>query len=296
MRYKGVHNDLLGATMKNFILITLLLLTGSVNGQERQSMDSLTRVLEGVLKTDQELRRLLPSVEKEHDFSSVQKQELLTKITLQDSINRRIVTSFLDRYGWLGASETSSFANAALFLVIQHSDLTTQLKYLPMMKDAVNKGKARPQDLAYLIDRVNMSQGRFQIYGSQINGSSFFPIEDELNVNSRRKSVGLDKIEDYAKSLNISYTTPKKDYLKSKIVIMGNIRDINGIGLDSVQILWGNNKLVAQTDKGGNFKVVTEKSFVNWALIFRRKGYLSASSPLDNGVNVFGINYRLRKK
>ena len=74
---------------------------------------------------------------------------------------------------------------------------------------------------------------------------------------------------------------------------MGRISDMNENGLDSVQIFLGNNKLLAQTDKGGNFKVVTDKSFVNWALIFRRKGYLSASSPLDNGVNVFAINYRL---
>lgn len=282
--------------MKNYILITFLLLTGSVKGQENQSINSLTGVLERVLKTDQELRRLLPSVGKEHGVSSVQMQGLLKKITLQDSINRRLVTSILDTYGWLGASETSFSANAALFLVIQHSDLTTQLKYLPMMNDAVNKGKARPQDLAYLIDRVNMNQGRFQIYGSQISGSSFFPIEDELNVNSRRKAVGLGKIEDYAKSSNISYTTPKKGYPKNKIVIMGTISGMNGIGLDSVQIFWGNNKLLTQTDKGGNFKVVTDKSFVNWALIFRRRGYLSSSSPLDNGVNVFQFNHRLLKK
>jgi hypothetical protein len=41
-----------------------------------------------------------------------------------------------------------------LFLVIQHSDSTTQEKYLPLLKQAVKDNRAFGHDLALLEDRV----------------------------------------------------------------------------------------------------------------------------------------------
>ena len=53
-------------------------------------------------------------------------------------------------------------------MVIQHADLKTQQKYLPIMRDAVSKGKANVGSLALLEDRVALGMGKSQIYGSQI--------------------------------------------------------------------------------------------------------------------------------
>ena len=82
------------------------------------------------------------------------------------------------------------------------------------MQEAVKKGKAQPQALALLEDRILTNQGKEQIYGSQvrINESGkfeFFPIKDEPNVNKRRASVGLGTLEEYAKYFNINYVLPK---------------------------------------------------------------------------------------
>ncbi|MGE3825703.1 MAG: DUF6624 domain-containing protein [Bacteroidia bacterium] len=118
-----------------------------------------------------------------------------------DYKNLEKVNSILETYGWLSADEVGDTGNQALFLVIQHADILTQEKYLPMMKEAVKKGNARPQDFALLVDRVEMRNGRPQVYGSQLvnkNGkTTLYPIIDSINVNKRRAEVGLESLEEY---------------------------------------------------------------------------------------------------
>jgi hypothetical protein len=61
--------------------------------------------------------------------------------------------------------------------------------------------------------------------------------------------MGLDTVEAYAKGFNLSYTVPRYDRLKNKIVISGYIFDKNNQGLDAVKIYWGNNRLLTQTNE-----------------------------------------------
>lgn len=134
---------------------------------------------------------------------------------MQDSVNLLKVTRILDKYGWLGPDVIGWQGGTALFLVIQHADLKVQEKYLPIMREAVKVGKMNSGSLALLEDRVALRQGKKQIYGSQIEKNAkgdwvVSPIEDEINVNERRKSVGLEPLEDYVKKWNIDYKLPKK--------------------------------------------------------------------------------------
>ena len=81
------------------------------------------------------------------------------------------------------------------------------------MKDAVKKGNANGSDLALLIDRIEMFNGRPQVYGSQIqyiDGKyTIYKIIDEKNVNKRRSEVGLQPLEEYVKIWNIDYKLPE---------------------------------------------------------------------------------------
>ena len=101
--------------------------------------------------------------------------------------------------------------NSALFLVVQHAPLSTQEKYLPMMREAVKKGKARGTSLALLEDRVLMRNGKRQLYGSQVvtdpetSEKRFFPIEDVDNVDRRRAEVGLQPLAEYAQHFGITW-------------------------------------------------------------------------------------------
>ena len=129
----------------------------------------------------------------------------------KDSINLIKVIKILGEKGWVGKDVVGAQANQTLFLVIQHSDLKYQQKYLPMMREAVKKGNANPGNLAYLEDRVALREGRRQIYGSQssknktTNKLYISPMIDPDNVDKRRAEVGLGTMAEYAAKMNIEW-------------------------------------------------------------------------------------------
>jgi len=176
----------------------------------------LTAQLDSIHVKDQRYRQMIDDVEAKHGYESKEMKDLWRTINKNDSANLIQVTNILETYGWLGADAVGEQGNATIFLVIQHADLKTQEKYLPMMRQAVKNGKAKGSELALLEDRVAMRQGKKQIYGSQISrdqktGKYFVaPIEDEPNVNKRRAAVGLMPLEDYARHFNIEYKLPEK--------------------------------------------------------------------------------------
>ena len=168
-----------------------------------------------ILDEDQKYRKQIHETLKKFNDDSKEMQDLW-KITLQnDSINLLKVKKILDEKGWVGKDKVGAQANSALFLVIQHSDLETQKKYLPMMKEAVIKGNANAGSLALLIDRIEIREGRKQIYGSQIgtkpdNKTQYvLPLIDPDNVDKRRTEVGLGAMSDYVKNWNLSWDVEK---------------------------------------------------------------------------------------
>jgi hypothetical protein len=175
---------------------------------------SLAYQLDSILIDDQKYRLMISDITDKYGDKSKELKELWKKIDSNDSINLIKVKAILDKYGWLGTDVVGSEGNSALFLVIQHADLETQEKYLPMMKEAVQNGKAKASSLALLIDRIEMENGRPQIYGSQVNikngKGTVYKILDEANVNKRRAEVGLGPLEEYLKHFNIDYILPEK--------------------------------------------------------------------------------------
>jgi hypothetical protein len=176
----------------------------------------LVAILKQVYTDDQGDRQKLASVDKKYGRDSKEIKALLDTIAKKDSINLIKVTGILDKYGWLGPADVGKQGVLVLFLVIQHADLKVQEKYLPGMREAVKKGKAQPENLALLEDRVAIGEGKKQIYGSQIHRDmatgkyDISPIEDESNVNKRRAAVGLPPLEEYVKQWGIDYHLPVK--------------------------------------------------------------------------------------
>jgi len=131
-----------------------------------------------------------------------------------DSCNQVQVIAIIERYGWLGMSRIGEH-NRVLFAVIQHADSAIQEKYFPLLQQSVAEGESRASDMALMQDRILMRRGKKQIYGSQVvfdksGNQVFYPIEDEKNVNIRRKQVGLEPLETYAKYFGIEYKLPEK--------------------------------------------------------------------------------------
>lgn len=176
----------------------------SVIYEEGSINNELVQQLNAIYLYDQKERLLLEDTINKYGDASPEVWRLWRVINENDSINLLQVKAILDKYGWLGEDEVGSKGNQTLFLVIQHADLKTQEKYLPVMKEAVKKGKASPADLAYLIDRIERRNGRPQIYGSQLTGRNGHYVVDTIidkkNVDARRAAVGLPPLEEFLKS------------------------------------------------------------------------------------------------
>jgi len=190
-----------------------------------QAQDATARLraeLERIHGLDQQDRHAV------HDFvHGPQRDSVIAHMALQDSLNLLRVTAILDSAGWLSAEEVGDRGNQALFLVLQHADRqpAVQARYLPIMREAVAEGRARPHELAMLEDRVAVNSGHPQIYGSQIgwkDGKPFMqPIEDEARVNERRAAVGLEPLERYAERFGLQWTPPVP---KERVLLLGPAR------------------------------------------------------------------------
>lgn len=179
----------------------------------------LQKELLDIYTEDQGIRGEFMKIYKDPN-SNKKKIDSIGKIMGQkDSINLIKVLKILDEKGWVGKDVVGAQANQTLFLVIQHSDLKYQQKYLPMMREAVKKGNANPANLAYLEDRIALREGRKQIYGSQssknktTNKWQISPMIDPDNVDKRRAEVGLGTMKEYAAKLDIEWNleTYKKE-------------------------------------------------------------------------------------
>ena len=216
--------------MKKIFVITLFCLfifnlTFCQNNEKKEANldNELVAILDTIHTEDQKYRMQSNEIEKKYGWNSDEMKALWIIINKMDSINLFKVEKILDNKGWLSVNIIGEQGNTTLFLVIQHSDIETQLKYLPMMRDAVNKGNAKPGQLAFLEDRVALEQGKRQIYGSQLrsvptSGEYFVsPLIDPENVNKRRAEVGLGTIEDYIKYWGLTWDVKKHKERTAKI-------------------------------------------------------------------------------
>jgi hypothetical protein len=196
---------------KSTIIVFLVFLVNLSFAQnlKRAEKQQIRNTLDQILKDDQGLRRQISVLSEKYGPNSKQLDSMWIQIAYQDSINLTKVEHLIAKYGWLGSSLVGASGATTLFLVIQHSDLDVQIKYLPMLRAAVKKGEADPSNLAMLEDRVAMRQAKPQIYGSQIRKDMetgmyyvYHLIETE-KVDERRAAVGLGKLSEYVSNWGI---------------------------------------------------------------------------------------------
>jgi hypothetical protein len=163
----------------------------------------LQKELITIYEDDQGIRREFLAVVEKEGWKSPAADSLGKIMSARDSVNLVRIKAILDEKGWVGPGKVGGQANAALFLVIQHADLATQQKYLPMMREAAARGDAQRSNLALLEDRVALGEGRKQTYGSQIGtddstGKNYvLPLENPDSVDARRAEMGLGPLAEY---------------------------------------------------------------------------------------------------
>lgn len=120
--------------------------------------------------------------------------------------NAQILNEIIGKIGYPTIEKVGEAANEAAWLVIQHSIGQPEFmrKCAVLLEKAVAENQANPQQLAYLSDRIAVFEGRLQLYGTQFdwdeNGEmSPNRFDNAERVNQRRKSVGLNSLEEQIK-------------------------------------------------------------------------------------------------
>lgn len=189
----------------------ILLLWGFLAFGQDATFNTITKQLLDIDELDQRYRNQMEETIARFGSDSKESKALFKNMKTTDSLNLIQVEAIIKKHGWLGSDKIGSQANTTLFMVIQHAELPAQVKYLPMMREAVKKGNARSSSLALLEDRVALKQGKKQIYGSQIswnmktNESFVAPLEDPDNVDLRRAEVGLPSLQAYLAEMDMKW-------------------------------------------------------------------------------------------
>ena len=138
--------------------------------------------------------------------NSAAADSLLKRMQYVDSVNHSEVCAILDARGWVGRDVIGD-ACEVFWLIIQHSSVESQRKYLPMFHEAVKRGEMDASAVAMMEDRVAVFEGRPQKYGSQLTQDEdgrYVPFEllDAQKVDDWRKEVGMEPLEEYLKNMN----------------------------------------------------------------------------------------------
>jgi hypothetical protein len=184
------------------IILSIIAVMALLTGCNRYN-----RVLEDVYDKDQAARAWTVGMA---SLSADEIVEYTAEMERVDSLNQTMVFGILDNDGW--PSNLSDKANRAIWIVIDHSDLTSRSKYLSFVRAKADEGILDKSDYAMLNDRVLMEEGKPQVYGTQIKMAATFdgedmamqlylwPVENPDALDSLRRSVGLSPIEEYLRS------------------------------------------------------------------------------------------------
>jgi uncharacterized protein len=171
--------------------------------------DALRAELLRMVKEDQEAR-------KEAIKASADDSPAHRKMVEIDRRNTARMKEIIEKYGWPGNSLVGEEGAHAAWLLVQHADRERafQKRCLTLLEGAVKEREAAPVDLAYLTDRVRVAENKKQVYGTQfrqVEGKlEPYPIEDEKNVDRRRKELGLPPLAEYRRVIEEMYKPKTK--------------------------------------------------------------------------------------
>lgn len=136
----------------------------------------------------------------------LQDAEAAALVRQLDLEHAKQLDAIIERVGWPGKTLVGDDGAHAAWLILQHSTPEMMRCRLPLIEAAAARGEASHRDVAYLVDRVLVFEGKLQRYGTQIvvSGSGLVPapIENESEVDTRRAAVGLGPLAVYVAESN----------------------------------------------------------------------------------------------
>ena len=124
---------------------------------ERNLNLELVELINNIGEDDQKYRKM-----KEVDWS---------KQTTLDKLNLELVDSLYQKYGkYVGNDLVGKKLETVMWAVIQHSNIESMEKYLPIIHQAVKEGNVNQTPFEMLLDRIHCIKYNYQFFGSQFGG------------------------------------------------------------------------------------------------------------------------------
>jgi hypothetical protein len=174
---------------------------------------ALLAQLDTIYRHDQHHRQLMDYVAHKYGNNSDTLKKVWMRQSTLDSQNKAKVQQILKNHGWPSPKAVGENASEVVFLVLQHADQYPkwQKQQLPLVRQAVKKGKIDSADLAMFIDRVAVNNDQKQIYGTQIGthdrtGQHYVkPVKNPLTLEKRRKKMGLPPMDWYLSNWDLEW-------------------------------------------------------------------------------------------
>jgi len=191
-----------------FALFCFTIIAIAVPAQNKKFNKALSKQLDSLRDVDQS-----PLAIQDADSAAAAFQKIVRR-------NFPMVKAIAAKYGFPGYDLVGKVSSNNYWLLVQHSDFDVafQKDVLKLMKVEVDKRNASGQSYAYLVDRINLNEGKEQIYGTQVlmgeTGTKLKPCIDTANLDKRRLSVGLTPINEYLKQCDDAFHEMNKDKIK----------------------------------------------------------------------------------
>jgi hypothetical protein len=187
--------------MKRILLLSsiwTLFFSCSTTNYKRLTKKELPNLIDSLYRADQSTVQIRPA-----DSAAAAYQRVIRS-------NFPSVARISKKFGFPGYDLVGKESSNKYFLLVQHSDfnLPFQQDVLKAMKTQVERKNASGQSFAYLTDRIEINKGRPQIYGTQVfmsGNTKIKPCADTLNLDTRRKSIGLSPIKEYLEQCNEAF-------------------------------------------------------------------------------------------
>ena len=200
--------------MKRALIFALSLIVSlPLFGQSNKDIDSRLREIRNL---DQSIRlNIVESQQKGNIDSLLFYVEQMAKI---DAENQKYVAKLIGTMGI--PSNLSEESYSAIFLVIDHADISYQKRYFKVLKQAAKEGKIKQAEINTLHDRILMRSNRRQLFGTQTQSHTriiegqptpqqicyLWPVRRARTLDKRRAEAGQApisaQIEAYQKFAN----------------------------------------------------------------------------------------------
>ena len=216
--------------MKCFLLAVVLLACGSIGSIATKAQSCVTpedvkqmtarvesgtaanydkKLNETLLKMAQQHRELLQQIVSE-DQKKKSDQDKLRKLNEKNTAK---FCEILKTNGWPSTALVGQTGVLAAFHLLKNSaTYELQRDLVPVILAVIKKDPTQKPEFAGLFDRLRVSAGMKQFFGTQaVSVGGFlvlYPLEDESKVNAWRQEFGLSNMQDNIRNLERTYGKP----------------------------------------------------------------------------------------